>query len=100
MRLLNCSLSSSLPITGRLEPLGLHELRRIKREKDTEDEIEFGDENDNLMEGVQVKRDTKLVVANMELRFEIVDNEIIVPITTRSKSYYTLTANFSSIKLT
>ena len=79
------SMNINLPAPGLVEPLGLRDIKRIKREKDPEMEIEYEGDDDELLEGVQVTKVTKVVLANPEARLEITDNEIIIPLGSKSK---------------
>ena len=84
-RLLNCSMSTHLRAPGTTRPLELMDVRRIKREKNAESEIECGEGEDDCLRGIKVLRTTKLVLANVEARFEVINNEITVPLVTKSK---------------
>ena len=85
MRMIMYSMNTNLPVPGLVEPLGLRDIKRIKKEKDPEMEIEYENEDGGPLKGIQVTKVTKAVLANPEMRLEISDNEVIIPLSSKSK---------------
>ena len=85
IRLLSTNISANLLPVGKVEPLELCEIRGVKRNKDKNSEVEFRSPENELMDKIQVIRSTKAVVSNQEARFEIVENEILVPLVTKGQ---------------
>ena len=82
--------NNSLPMIP-LVPLDLKEARRPHGKKEragwsgARAELEFDGGKSDYLDSVQIIRKTEAVVANTEARFEINDNEIVIPIMTTSK---------------
>ena len=86
IRFYGANMSLALPPAGKIEPLQMCEIRGVKRDKDEASQLDLGTKGSDLMDKMQVIRKTKVVVSNQEVRFEIMENEILVPLVTESKS--------------
>ena len=80
--------SVNLPTINSIDPLRLNELRGKSTKSSEMIELEPNIEGDIYLKDIQVTKDTKVVVANNETRFEISDIEILVPLETNSKKKY------------
>ena len=78
-------ISANLPIINSIDPLRLNELRGKSVKSSDTIELEPNVEGEQYLKDIQVMKDTKVVVANNETRFEITDVEILVPLETKSK---------------
>ena len=83
MRVTGRCVNNSLPLIPVI-PLELREARQTR--SDDRVEMEFEGNGSDYLNDVQIIRKTEAVVANTETRFEINDNQIIVPIVSKSKN--------------
>ena len=77
--------SANLPVINSIDPLRLNELRGKSVKSSEMIELEANIEGEQYLNDIQVVKDTKVVVANNETRFEISDIEILVPLETKSR---------------
>ena len=83
MRFTGRSVNNNLPQIP-IAPLDIREAKKMKnRESESRD---FDGKSSDYLDDVQIVRRTTAVVANQEARFEINENEIFVPLISKSKS--------------
>ena len=83
MRFTGRSVNNNLPQI-QLDTLGIKESKKMKNRESLT--IELDGKTSDYLNDVQIIRRTTAVVANAEARFEINENEIIIPTISNSKS--------------
>ena len=83
MRFTAKSVNNNLPQI-QVAPLDIKEAKKMKNRESVT--VDFDGKTSDYLNDVQIIRRTTAVVANAETRFEINENEVIVPMVSNSKS--------------